>query len=93
MALPIHQRYEIIFLFQYPLRPKFGHKSMPKAVKCSTSTVLYWLNGWKQSNDLNDSDRADQARTTIPKQDQQIVLLAEQQTFVTSPNITTENES
>ena len=30
---------------------------------------------------------------TIPKQDQQIVSLAEQQTFVTSRDITTENES
>ena len=42
---------------------------------------------------LNDSDRTDQAHAMTPKQDQQIVLLAERQTFVTNFDITTENES
>ena len=37
---------------------------------------------------LNDRDRTGRAGATIPKQDQQIVLLAEQQTFITSRDIT-----
>ena len=37
MSLPIHQRYEIIFLFRHSLDSKFGHKSVLKAAKCSTS--------------------------------------------------------
>ena len=61
---------------------------MAKVVKCSTSTVQYWLGRWKQSKDLDDSARTGRARATTPKQDQQILSLAEQQTFVTSRDIT-----
>ena len=93
MTLPIHQRYEIIFLFQHPLSPKLRHKFVPKTVKCSTSTVQHWLNRWKESTNLNDSDRTDRARAATPKQDQQIASIDEQQIFVTSRDITTENES
>ena len=57
MALPMHQRYEIIFVSQHPLGLKLGHKSMMKVVKHSTSTVQRWLSRWKQSKNLNDSDR------------------------------------
>ena len=42
----------------------------------------------KQSKNFNDSDRTGRASARTPKQDQQIVSLAEQQTFVTSQNIT-----
>ena len=93
MTLYMHQRYEIIFLSQHPLDPKVGHKSVPKAVKCSTSTVQYWLNRWKQSKNLNDSERTSRTRATTPKRDQQIVLLSEQYTFVTGRDITRGNES
>ena len=88
MALPMHQRYEIVFLSQHPLGPKLGHKSVAKVVKCSTSTVQYWLSRWKQSKDLNDSAWTGRPCATTPKQDQQILSLAEQQTFVTSRDIT-----
>ena len=43
MALSRHQRYEIIFLSEYPLGPKFGHNFVMKAVKRRISTVQYWL--------------------------------------------------
>ena len=88
MALLIHQRYEIIFLSQHPSSSNLSHKSMAKAVKRSASTVQYWLNRWKQSKDLNDSDRTNRPSATIPKQDQRVVSLAEQQTFVTKRDIT-----
>ena len=88
MALPMHQRYEIVFLSQHPLGPKLGYKSVAKVVKCSTSTVQYWLSRWKQSKGLDDSARTGRPRATTPKQDQQILSLAEQQTFVTSRDIT-----
>ena len=88
MALPMHQRYEIVFLSQHPLGPKLGHKSVAKVVKCSTLTVQYWLSRWKQSKDRGDSARTGRPRATTPKQDQQILSLAEQQTFVTSRDIT-----
>ena len=70
MALPMHQRYGIVFLSQHALGPKLGHKSVTKVVKCSTSTVQYWLSRWKQSKDLDDSARTGRPRATTPKQDQ-----------------------
>ena len=79
-------------LSQHPLNPKLGHKSVPRAVKCSISTVQYWLNRWKQSTDLNNSDRTSRADAMTPKQNQQIILLAKRQIFITSRDITTENE-
>ena len=39
MLSPRHQRDEIIVLSQHPSGPKLGHESVPKAVKCSISTV------------------------------------------------------
>lgn len=88
MALPIHQRYEIIFLSQHSMGPKLSHTNVAKTVKCSLSTVKYWLKRWKQSKVLNDLPRSGRPRATTPKQDQQIVSLAEQQTFITSQDIT-----
>ena len=51
---------------------------MRKVVQCSTSTVQDWLNRWKQSTNLNDSDRTGRACATTSIQDQQIVSIAEQ---------------
>ena len=90
MVLSIHQRYEIIFLSQHPSSAKLGHKSVPRAVKYSTSTGQYWLSRWKRSKNLNDSDRTGRACATTPKQDQQIISLVEQQIFVTSRSITSQ---
>ena len=64
---------------------------MAKVVKCSTSIVQYWFSRWKQSKDLDDSARTGRSRATTPKQDQQILSLAEQQIFVTSRDITRTN--
>ena len=79
--------YTNIFLSQHPLGPKLDHKSVAKAVKCSTSIVQYWLNRWKQSKNLNDSGRIGQARATSQKQDQQVVSRVEQQTFIRNRDI------
>jgi hypothetical protein len=52
MALPIHKRYEIVFLSYHPLGPQLGTKAVAKAVKCDKMTVKYWLDRWKESKDL-----------------------------------------
>ena len=62
-------------------------QAVAKAVKCDVTTVKYWLKQWKQSKDLSDSIRSDRPRGTTHKQDEQIVSLAEQQTFVTVRDI------
>ena len=88
MALQVYQRYEIVFLSQHPLGPKLSHMAVAKAVHCDEKTVKRWLKRWKQSKDLTDAPRSGRSRVTTPKQDQQVVALAEQQTFVTCQDIT-----
>jgi transposase len=87
MALPIHQRYEIVFLSCHPLGPKLGWKAVAKEVKCDRKTVKYWLDRWKESKDLYDASRSGRPRATTPKQDEQVLSLADQQMFVTSRDI------
>jgi len=87
MALQVYQRYEIIFLSQHPLGPKLSHTAVAKAVHCDVKTVKRWLKRWKQSKDLSGAPRSGRPRATTPKEDQQVVALAEQQTFVTSRDI------
>jgi hypothetical protein len=87
MALPLHKRYEIVFLSNHPLGPQLNHTDVAKAVHCSTSTVKYWLNRWIESKDLSDSARLGRPRATTQEQDQRIVSLAEQKTFVTAQDI------
>ena len=89
MLLLRHQPYQIMLLSQHRLGPKFGHKSVPKLVKCSISTVH---NRWKQSTCFNDLTRTSRAYATTSKQNQQIVSLDEQQTFVTSRDITSKGQ-
>jgi len=88
MTLSVYQRYEIVFLSHHSLSPKLSHTAVAKAVHCGVTTVKYWLKRWKQSKDLSVSNRSYRPRATTQKQDQQIVSLAEQQTFVTSRDIT-----
>ncbi|CAM4896260.1 unnamed protein product [Rotaria socialis] len=87
MALQVYQRYEIAFLSQHPLGPKLSHMAVVKAVHCDKKTVKRWFKRWKQSKDLSDAPRSGRSRVTTPKQDQKIVALAEQQTFVSSQDI------
>ncbi|CAF1258371.1 unnamed protein product [Didymodactylos carnosus] len=87
MALPVYQRYEIVFLSNHSLGPQLSHAAVTKEITCSKSTVKYWLQRWKQSKDLTDASRSGRRRMTTPKQDQRIVSLAEEQTFVTIQDV------
>ena len=75
MVLPVHRRYEIIFLSLHSIGPKYSHAAVAKVVKCDITTVKYWLKRWKQSKDLSDSIRSGRSRGTTHKQDEQIVSL------------------
>ena len=68
---------------------RFKAKScgLAKTVKCDVITVKYWFKRWKQAKDLRDSIQSGRLRGTTHKQDEQIVSLAEQQTFVTAQDI------
>ena len=84
ISLPIHKRYEIIFLSNHPKGPQLNHAYVAKAVQCSIYTVKYWLDRWKQSKDLTDSNRSGRPRATAQKQDQRIISLAKEKTFITA---------
>jgi transposase len=87
MALPLHKRYEIIFLSDHPMGPKLSHAAVAKAVHCAKSTVKYWLKRWTQTKDLKDLTYTGRPRATTSKQDQRIVSLAEEETFITARDI------
>lgn len=87
MPLPMYQRYEIAFLSCHPLGPKLGVKAVAKVMNCDKKTVKYWLNRFEQSKDLSDSRRCGRPRATTPKQDEKIVSLANEETFITSHDI------
>ena len=87
VVLPVYQRYEIVFLSSHSLGPQLSHAAVAKEIGCSKSTVKYWLQRWKQSKDLTDTSRSGRRRMTIPKQDQRILSLAEEQTFVTARDV------
>jgi transposase len=87
MSLPVHKRYEIVFLSCHPLGPKLGLKAVAKAVKCGKSTVKYWLDRWKGSKDLADFPRSGRRRATTPKQDKNILSLADEEMLATSSDI------
>ena len=87
MTLSLHKRNEIVFLSNHPLGPQLNHTDVAKVVHCSTSTVKYWLNRWNESKDLDDSPRSGRPRATTQEQDQRVVSLADQQTFVTAQGI------
>lgn len=51
MALPLHKRYEIVFLSQHQMGPKLGslgYVQIGKLMNCSKSTVKYWVERYQQ---------------------------------------------
>ena len=87
MPLPIHTRYEIVFLSNHPKGLQLSHVDVAKTVHCITSMVKYCLNRCIQSKDLTDSTRSDRPSTTTQKQDQRILSLAEEEKFASAQDI------
>ena len=67
--------------------PKFSHATVAKAVKCDMTTVKCWLKRWEQSEDLSDPIQSSRVQATTHEQDEQTVSHAQQQAFVTAPNM------
>ena len=87
MSLPIHKRHEILFFSNHPKGPQLNYVDVAKAVHCSIYTVKYWLDRWKQSKNLTDSNRSGRACATTQKQDQRIISLAKENIFITAQDI------
>ena len=62
-------------------------KAVANVVKCDKKTVKYWLQRWSESKDLTGLQRSGRPRITSSEQDEQIVKLANEQTFATSSDI------
>ena len=77
MCLPIHQRYEIVFLAKNKFGPEFGTNKIARIMKCNRSTVTRWLKRWKVTKDLNDGERSGRSRITTSCEDEMIVETVE----------------
>ncbi|CAF2098812.1 unnamed protein product, partial [Rotaria magnacalcarata] len=76
MSLPLHKRFEIVFLARNRYGPHFGIKKIGKIVNCSTSAVKRWLSRWKEDKCLDDHIREGRPRVTSEAQDNLIVSTA-----------------
>jgi transposase len=69
MSLPLHKRYEIVFLAKNKYGPQFGSSKIAKIVKCNRKTVTHWLNRWEETKHLSDRPRCGAPRITTVEQD------------------------
>jgi len=87
MALPLHKRYEIVFLHDHPNGPRLGIKRIANIVSCDKRSVGRWLDRWKETKDLSDKPKTGRSRVTTEKQDAKIVALATRDENATAPKI------
>ena len=87
MSLPIHKRYEIVFLHEHPEGPKWGYEKIASYVRCSKSTVIYWVKKYRQDKELTDEQKSGRPRNTTKAQDKRIVKLAMKKHDITSTEI------
>jgi transposase len=93
MSLPLHKRYEIVFLAKNIYGPQFGSSKIAKIIKCNRKTVTHWINRWEETKDLFDRPRSGAPRTTSVKQDQMMVDMALDDMNTTSKTIKDEFEN
>lgn len=93
MSLPLHKRYEIVFLAKNKYGPQFGSNKIAKIVKCNRKTVTHWLQRWEETKDLFDRHRSGAPRKTTIEQDQVIVDMALGEMNATSKTIQVELEN
>jgi transposase len=87
MSLPLHKRYEIVFLANHKNGPQLGPYKIAKIVKCNPKTVTHWINRWKETKDLSDRSRSGAPRWTTTEQDQMMVDMALAEIDATSKTI------
>jgi transposase len=93
MSLPLHKRYEIVFLAKNKYGPQFGSSKIAKIMKCNRKTVTRWLNRWEETKDLSDHPCSGAPRITTVEQDQMMVDMALEEMNTTSKTIKDELEN
>ena len=76
MSLPLHKRYEIVFLANHIYGPRFGPQKIAKIIRCNRKTVAGWLGRWQETKDLSGRPRSGAPRATNAEQNQKIVDMA-----------------
>jgi transposase len=87
MALPLHKRYEIIFLHEHPQGPQWGYEKIATHIGCTKNTAKNWILRWRISKDLSDQKKSGPRRRTTAKQDKQITKMAKMENSITSIQI------
>jgi transposase len=87
MALPLHKRYEIVFLREHPLGPRLGIEATATHVGCSKPTVIEWVRKYHEDKDLNTREKSGRRRSTTMDQDKKIVKIAKTEHNATSIEI------
>jgi hypothetical protein len=55
MYLTLAQRYRIVFLYSDNEGPKWVFKKIAKAMSCDSKTVKFWVQRYKDNEDLSDN--------------------------------------
>jgi hypothetical protein len=57
MELSLEKRYEIAFLHEHPVGPKWGYRKIAKRVRCSITAARYWVERYRENRDLSTAER------------------------------------
>jgi hypothetical protein len=93
MALPLHKRYEVVFLHQHPKGPKWSLEKTAAYVGCSKPTVIRWVKKYNEDKDLNDRKKSGRGHSTTVAQDKKIAKWAEEEYNITANEIQQRLES
>ncbi|CAF2880261.1 unnamed protein product [Rotaria sp. Silwood2] len=85
--LPLHQRYEIIFLSEHNKGPRLGNKKVASLIRCDTKNVRYWRARWKETKDLSNETKSGRPRITTAEEDEMIITELEESDYPTSVSI------
>jgi transposase len=81
--IPLHKRFEIVFLRNHKLGPQLSKKAIAKKVGVTPPTVRRWLNRWNVDKNLSKEAKSSSPRKTINRQDQMIVNMIESNRSIT----------
>src|SRR5579871_3891914 len=87
MSLELYKHYEIIFLYIYPKGPKISTTNITRYIGYSKSTVVYWIQRWKETKNLSTQEKSGRKYITTVKEDNMIIELAKKTTNITAANI------
>lgn len=86
-TLALHQRYEIVFLHCHEHGPKWGVRRIAEHLKCSISTVQYWICQYEKDKNLCDKPKEGRPKKTTDKEDTFILSIATKPAVHTSTDI------